>query len=114
MRTVPILSHDSGDILACEDNPNYYVKSKLNSLAIARNGDVYRNFSAEGSENGWVLICAAGGPRLGDLLEMPESSVKATPPAPPAQEEEEEVEEEEEAPHKAGGRSPAVVKRGRR
>lgn len=68
MNTKTILEHESGNILLCEDNPAYYIEAPVNSIAITKRGDVYRKFRIEGSD-GWVLLTAEGGPRIGSFLD---------------------------------------------
>lgn len=64
-----ILSSQSGDLIACRDNPNYYVEAPVNSIAFTSRGDVYRKSNTSGSD-GWVLICAEGGPRVDLWLQI--------------------------------------------
>lgn len=68
MKSKVIFDHPSGQIIACDDNPTYYVQAPANSLAITRTGDVYRKYSSGGAGD-WVLLCTGGGVRIGDYLD---------------------------------------------
>lgn len=63
-----IYENDHGRIFAVKDNPNYRIEATANSIAISAKGDIYRKSTTFGSD-GWVLICAEGGPAVGEELE---------------------------------------------
>lgn len=74
-------------IIAVQGNPNHFIDAPANALALTPEGDVYRH-SREGGTDGWVIICALGGPRPIDEIEQAREEHREASLNPPSAESE--------------------------